>query len=221
MKHPVLCTLFTLFLTLTTAQPFVASYATELWNSQKKSNSGGKTYYYNKSKSSTSGNVTLYNTTTPPAYNTSKNGGLKQTLQGYQKVEVSGQHSSKLWGLMSPSALANRQADIEHALQVEYDTRKITAAHITTVFKEVQTAQMKADKEYQNTLSEYQQKKQAEELAAQQKKEQALNGGTSHRKKTYSASGSGKKKLYVTSKESTETNTKLKKPKRLFNDPNR
>ncbi len=234
MKHPILCTFLALVLTFTTALPFTGLHATELWNSQKKgsnSKDGGKVYYYNKSKSSPTakGGITLYNRQAQQSYSSHVGGGIKSTIESYKKVKYSGQHPSDLWKYMSDSAVQNRQADIDNALQVEYETRQKTAAHMANMLKEVQVAQVKAEQSYQKELAEYEALKKAEELEKQKKKEYALNGGknyksySSSKKNTYTSSkASGKKSIYNKSASSKKSTTiKMKKPPKLFNSPNK
>ena len=219
MRHPVLCTFLALILTFTTAQPFAGLNAAELWNSQKEKGTSKKTYYYNQSKSSNKKGITLYNSQSSQKSNSISLGGgdLKSTLQAYKNVKVSGQHPSKLWKFMSTSALKNRQADIDHALQIEYKTRQDTAKKMTALFKEVQIARIKAEKEYQKQLADYYEKKEAEELEKQKKKEEALSGA-GYKSKSYSSKNSGKKKVYKISG-AKDKKVRLKKPKRLFNSP--
>ena len=224
MKHPILCTFLALVLTFTTALPFTGLHATELWNSKNSQKNDGdqKTYYYTKSKPSSKGGITLYNKKSKQTYVSSNSGNLKATLEGYKKVKFSGQHPSDLWKYMSDSAIQNRQADIDNALQIEYDTRKKTAKHMVNVFKEVQKAQAEAKVKYQKELDEYYAMKEAEELAKQQKKENALNGGTAYKgkskNKSYVSKGNGKKVIYSkSSSDSKTTSIKLNKPKKIFN----
>lgn len=233
MKHPILCIFLALILTFTTAHPFAGLQATELWNSQKKgsdSKDDGKIYYYNKSKSSPTakGGITLYNRKAQQSYSTSIGGGLKATINGYKKVKFSGQHPSDLWKYMSDSAIQNRQADIDNALQIEYETRKKTANHMASMLKEVQVAQIKAEQSYQKELAEYEALKKEEELEKQRKKEYALNGGKNYKsqrskKNTYTSSKVSSVKSASSKSESGKKTTviKMKKPKKLFNSPNR
>ncbi|MGN7439276.1 MAG: hypothetical protein ACTHOO_11615 [Alcanivorax sp.] len=228
MKHPIFCLFMVFALVVSTASPMTILNAAELWNSQSGKSKSGTPSYYNASKGTAKHGITLYNKQSNRQGISLGNSGLKSTLQGYKKVEMTGQHKSKLWGFMSDSAAANRQADIDNALQIEYETQKYTSKEMTKVINDVRAYQLKGQQKHAQDLNEYYEQKALEEQEREKKKQAALNGHTYKAPAAYTSKGvaqAGQKKAYKTTvskpTKAGEVSVELKRAPKLFNTPNR
>ncbi len=224
MKRPVLCIFLAMFMAFTAVEPFAGLNAAELWNSRKSTTIDKKTYKFYTKRQDSKEPVTLYNRVNPrKSYNDKYGRGVKATLQEYRDVKLLKQQKSKLWDRMSQGAVKNRWADTDNALQIEYETRKATAKHMVSLFKQMKSDQAKAELEFQKQLDSYYQKKREEELERQAKKEDALNGGRSYNRSYKYSKKKHRNIIYkkTSSSNSREKRVQLKKPKPLFNSPNR
>jgi len=224
MKRPVLCIFLAMFMAFTAVEPFAGLNAAELWNSRKSTVTDKKTYKFYKKREEGKKPVTLFNAQSPRKSPDSKYGSkIKQIVDSYKDVKLMKQNSPKLWDRMSPGAVKNRWADTDNALQIEYETRKATASHMISLYRQMKSDQAKAEKEYQSQLNQYYEDKRAEELERQAEKEDALNGGSSGNRVYRSSKKKNRNIIYKkkSSSRSKETRVKLNKPKPLFNSPNR
>ena len=206
--------------------------AAELWNSTNSSASEKKVYYYNGAKRDDSKQgITLYNKQSTKR-GISLGSGLKSTIEGYKKVSMSGQHKSKLWKFMSQSAIENRQADIDNALQIEYETQKKTSKAMIKSIKEAQAYQLQGHKKHQQALNEYYEKEALAKAEREKKKQAALSGKTYRAPPVASSSKAmsqaALQKKYKSSSSSTSSDKKAKEVRvplnpgtKLFNTPNR
>ena len=226
MKRPVLCIFLAMFMAFTAIEPFAGLNAAELWNSRKNTVTDKKTYkFYKKRQESSREPVTLYNAQTPrKSYGRKYGAGVKAALYEYKNVKRIKQQKSKLWDRMSPGAVKNRWADTDNALQIEYETRKATAKHMVSVFKQMRSDKIKSERKYQEQLADYYEKKREEERARQEEKEYVLSGGSRGYKRSNKSSYKKRKNIIYKKKPysgSKEIRVKLDKPKPLFNSPNR
>jgi hypothetical protein len=226
MKHPYLCACLTFALSVTAYHSGVRLNAAELWNATGTGASSPSSSYYVKKKEDRKGqSETYYNATRKfnPANRTelfnsqdqtkvsSGEGGLDSAIYSYKNVKMGKQRDSKQFKTMSANAVANRQADIDHALQIEYDTRKATARNRIEVAKRVDAARAKFKRDRQTELAAMQSEEETKAMERERKKARALG-----RTGAYRTSNSGVK--YKTKDASSKD---LKKPTRLFNDPNK
>lgn len=229
MRHPYLCAYLTFVLSVTAYHSGVRLNAAELWNSTGVGSSppSSSSYYVKKKEDRKGQSETYYNATRKfnPAnraelFNSqdsskvsSGEGGLDSAIHSYKSVSMGKQRESKQFKTMSARAVANRQADIDHALQIEYDTRKQTALHMIEVAKEDDAARAKARRNRQAELATMQEEKEAKVQERQRKKDRAL--GISNGTHRVSKNGGSRKGI------ESSSSTDLKKPTRLFNDPNK
>ncbi len=121
---------------------------------------------------------------------------------------------------MSSDAVANRQADIKLAMSIEYSTKKATAKHMIEVQKQVDIAVAQGEKQHEAAVAAYEAEQEAKALARQRKKDIAL-GRVASLGKSSGTSSSSRSSAYTTQSSSTASSSLgLKKPSRLFNDPN-
>lgn len=224
MKYPILCSFLAVIFTVSVFQPFTSLDAAELWNSQKKGNTARTKSYYNSTNSSNrTPSATLYNSRKSRSPDKVIYGkGLDSVVLAYENVKMSGQKEPKQWKSMSSNAKANLQADIDRALKVEYKTRKNTAKTMIKVFKEDEVARHKNKKMHEKAIAARKADKAEKELERQRKKDFALgkaDRGSTRRSVKGSYTASGSKKVRKARKNSSSS-TRLKKPKRLYNDPN-
>lgn len=225
MKYPILCAFLVVVFTASAFQPFASSDAAEIWNSQRKNSTSRTNSYYNPSgkASNRTPSATLYNSRNSRTPDKVKYGNrLDSVVQAYKDVKMSGQRESKQWKHLSSNAKKNRQSDIDRALQIEYKTRKNTAKSMIQVFKEDEIARQKNKKRHEAERAAREAAKEEKALERQHKKDIALGraekGSTrSSVKGSYTASGSKRVRRV---RKSSSSSTRLKKPKRLFNDPN-
>ena len=209
MKYPVFFTCLVCLLTVF-PRPFTSADAAQLWNKPEAAKSGktGKTYYGRKKRTGPDKGV-LYNRQGQTRKSFLHDGHLK-AVHAYSRVSMPGQKPSRLWGIMAPSAVKNRQADIEFALQQEYNIRKKVAADMLQTLK-LRAQQRAADeRRHQDALARYAAEQTAIKQHKLEKKQRAL--GLSAAGPAQKSAGTYKRK---------EKGTGLKKPRRLFNDPNR
>lgn len=158
MKHPILLMSLVGFLVVSDGNPFADLGAAEVWNSQSKRQiTSDKRTIFNKSKNSNIGKgpTTLYNRQSNSNINASSHGGLDARIQSYGNIGMTQQVPSKLWGLLSPSALENKQADIDYALQNEYERKKATAKVVIEAMKDFEAQRLKMEREYQAKMARY------------------------------------------------------------------
>ena len=240
MKHPYLCACLTFALGMTVYQPGVRLNAAELWNSTETGSSSSPYYvedksykenksgnYYNTPKNSnTVDSGVLFNVQDSAAFASRKGyGGLKSVVQAYKDVKKGKQRQSKQFAFMSASAVSNRQADIDFALQLEYKRRKATAKHMIEVYKEVEAARITSEKAHQEQRAAIEAEKQEKALERKRKKDRALGRKDSYRSSGRSSSSRSSSSRsshggYTTDYQPSSSSTRLKKPTRLFNDPN-
>ena len=212
MKYPVFCFFMVCFLTVMVAPPFIGADAAQLWNKPDRAKSGKA--YYNKRKPFEDADApVLYNQTKRDRMTPSGRGSLN-AIQAYGKVTMPGQKPSKLWETMAPSAARNRQADIDFALQQEYNIRKKVSAEMIKALRIRAQQDAAQEKKYQAELAAYRAEQDAIKQKKLEKKLQALGFLTSAAR-AYKSSGTYKRASRK------DDSTGLKKPKRLFNDPNR
>ena len=229
MKYPILCAFLVVVFTASAFQPFASLDAAEIWNSQRNSGTARTKSYYNPSgkasnrDSNRTSSATLYNSRNSRTPDKVKYGrGLDSAVQAYKAVKMSGQRESKQWKFLSSSAKKNRQSDIDRALQIEYKTRKNTAKTMIKVFKEDEIARQKNKKRQEADRAAREAAKEEKALERQHKKDVALGRaekGSTRRAAKGSYTASGSKKIRRVRK-SSSSSTGLKKPKRLYNDPN-
>ncbi len=226
MKHPYLCACLTFIMCVSAYHSGVRLNAAELWNStgvgtgspssyyvEKKE--GNSDSYYNSTRKPTANRQTALFNAKDPSTVTSGEGGLDAAIHAYKSVKLGNQRPSRQFKTMSAVAVANRQADIDHALQLEYNRRKATASLMIEVARQDNAAQAKARKDRQKDLAAMKAEKEAKAYEREQKKARALGRKSVYRASSSAASNSVRKR--VTSSSST---MELKKPARLFNDPN-
>ncbi len=204
MKRPILCLFMAGIFMFATFEPFTTSNAAELWNATPRGKTAGKgSTLYNKRGGSSDNS--LYNRKTQSRNNIlSPNHGLS-SIRTSKYVQMSGQHPSKLWRIMSPSAVKNRQADIDLALQQEYNIKKTTAKLVNNAIREGERHRIAGDKQHQKMLDKYEAERAAEKQERLDRKYNFLNGGaTKPNRRTYKST-------------STREETGLKKPRKLFN----
>ncbi len=209
-KHPILCLFMVSVFTIVTAHPFVHLSAAELWNSNKSSGSKSKSSLYNKKiRSQSSGGLTLYNSRNNNRH--ARSAGLRNNIQAYKRIKIARERkASRLWETMSPYAVVNRQADTDFALQREYNIRKKLRISMIRAAKDREAGRLASKQRYKEDMREYKEKKRAKKHAAWQKKQRYLDN--------YYYNTPIKKRKYISHREKPKTG--LKKPKRLFNDPN-
>ncbi len=181
--------------------------AAELWNSNKSSSGKSKGSYYN-SRSSDGRGITLYNRKNPDRSMASS--GLRSNIRTYRNINIAReQKASRLWQTMSPSAIINRQADTDNALQHEYNSRKRMKNLMVAAAKNRSAYRLAGNKRHKANLERVRSERLAKKQALWAKKNRALQrvDDTWHSRKYHKA-------------RVKERNTSLKKPKRLFNDPN-
>ena len=223
MKRPVLCLFLTCMFTFVTAQPYMSLNAAEIWNkgnhgSEKKKS--GKPRYFNtpkhgeRPKFDDGEKPRLYNykKTSKKDRKLANAGSLKAKVFG-KKITMSGQKPSKLWSYMSPNAIKNRQADTDFALQQEYNIRKTTAQRMQASHIQSQKKLLKMMQKDQLRMARFYKEREEKEEARQQKKINAF---------AHLTRGKTKYNVPGTYKSSMEKNSMgMKKPKRIFNDPNK
>ncbi len=204
MKRSILCLFMAMVFTFSTAKPYTNSNATELWNSTSRGSDkpSGNSLYNKIDPDSHRG--TLYNTKKTFDKKSYHRKGLS-SIRTSKDIKMSGQKPSKLWGIMAPSAVKNRQADIDAALQQEYVIKKKTANIVNKAIRESEKFRIASQKHEQKLVEEYEANKLAEKQARLERKYRALNGGVS--RTAY--------KAYKSS--SQKDNNGLKKPRKLFN----
>ena len=225
MKHPYLCVCLTFVMCLTAYHSGVRLNAAELWNSTRSgaSSSDSPSYFVKKKEDVRGQSATIYNDSRKSnqvnrktLFNSknssivsSNGGGLDEAIHAYNNVKMGKQRPSRQFKSMSPNAVSNRQADIDLALQHEYDRRKATARMMIDVAREVGATRARTDRERQEELVAIREEKEAKALAAQRKKDRAIGKNVAYRT-------SNRNVRYKKSSSSSD----LKKPTRLFNDPN-
>ena len=210
MKHLLLCLFMICAFTVSTVRPFMDLNAAELWNSRSGAEKPSKGYY-NKRKSSKGSGSTIYNRNRPSSEVPVSNSGLRSSLQAYKKMKVSrDQKSSKLWSKMSSSAVMNRQADIDNALQREYKIRKRTTARMIAGAKQREADRIAGEKKYKALLEKIRADKNADKAERAARKERALKNPNAR------STTSSSKRVYKSS--SKKRDIGLKKPKKLFNN---
>ncbi len=215
MKNRILFFAITLALSCVTYQPIQGLSAAELWNSQSSnaSKKSGKNTYYNSSRKNnapSNGKSTLYNGTgnTGTIGRVSKGSSIiASTIKEYKNLQVRKNKPSKMWGLLSPAALKNRQADIDNALKIEYDRKKGALAARVRAYKNTQKEMNAQKKEHAAFRKELKEQREAYKQARLEKKMRAL-GKSKNQRKTFSSNNRVK-----TTKKSSN------KPKRIFNIP--
>ncbi len=211
MKHPFLCVFMVCALTMATAHPFVNLNAAEIWNSGTKNNSGK---YYNNPKTGQDGDGKYYNDTGKTYEGTYKPGARKKlnALHAFSGAKKSGRKESKLWSLMSPSAIASRNADTDYALQKEYERAKRNDELMKKVYADNEEEYYKALLRHQDRVGENLRMKNKAKEDREKKKLRAfkqLSNGSFYRPSPKYTAG-----------EDNKNPMGLKKPKRLYNDPN-
>lgn len=175
MKHPILLISIVSLFVVGDGNPFTDLGAAEVWNSQSKRQvTSDKRTIFNRSKNSNvgKGQTTLFNRQDYSNINSSSHGGLNAKIQSYKEVDMTQQVPSKLWGLLSPQALANKQADVDNALQNEYERKKATAKVVIAAMREYETHRVKMEREYERNLERSQ--KDSEKSKIDKKAIQAL-----------------------------------------------
>ncbi len=216
--------------------PLLGLNAAEIWNSQSR-DTKKKSTLYNTPKDSKIGKgpTTIYNRQSNPGIETANDGGLRLKLEAYQNIQKVQQHPSKLWPLLSPQALENKQTDIDIALENGYKRQLESAKSVTKMLKEDAVLIAKAEIEHQERVAAYFEARARKEEERWLKKERAVYGTESESvSKRYTATSSARSSAESELSESQsissankrnsgpiENKQILKKPKRLFNDPNR
>ncbi len=177
MKRPILLMSMVALLVVSDGNPFADLGAAEVWNSQSKRQiTSDKRTIFNRSKNSSVGKgpTTLYNRQSRSDINASSHGGLNSRIQSYKSVDLTKQVPSKLWGLLSPQALENRQADIDHALKNEYERKKATSKVIIAAMREYEKHRVKVEREYERNLERMKQDPEGYQERQNEKRIQAL-----------------------------------------------
>ncbi len=242
MKHPYLCACFTFVFCVVAYHSGIRLNAAELWNSVGvgKSSSFSSSYYVRKNKrDSEKKSRTLYNATKrfnqadrhskrrvlfnsqDPSKVGSGKGRVEAAIYTYKSIRLREQRSSKQFEIMSADAVANRQADIDHALQLEYERRKATAKHMIEVARADEAARFRAKKARQLKLASIEAEKNKRDEERARKKARALGMAGAYRTSRSSSNNSRRKVTRKLLPPSSSSAVKLKKPARLFNDPNR
>lgn len=157
MNKPFLFLSLTSLLIVNVFNPFTDLGAAEVWNSQKKRNvTTEKRTLYNAPKNSRvgKGSTSLFNRRN---HNSTKSGtsNLAQRIQGYRQINVTQERPSILWKLLSPEALASKQADVNIALQNEYKRKKETAKAVVAAMKEYEVHRLKKQREHEEKVEKY------------------------------------------------------------------
>ncbi len=214
MKRPFLCLSLTALMVISVGNPFTDLGAAEVWNSQKKRNvTSEKRTLYNTPKNSRAGKgvTTLFNRQNYGNVNTGTN-GLNQRMQSYREFNVTEQRHSKLWDLLSPEALASKQADVNQALKNEYERKKETSKTVIAAMKEYEAYRLKAKREHEIKVAQYEADRDKYEEEQRALRDQALSEAQSSVAKD---SRKGQSSDVVS--QSNETTQVLKGSTRLFN----
>lgn len=216
MKRPFLLFSLTVLMVISVGNPFTDLGAAEVWNSQKKRTiTSEKRTIYNTPKNSRAGKgaTTLFNRKDFGNINTGSN-NLNQRIQSYRQIDITQQQPSKLWGLLSPQALASKQADVDHALKNEYERKKETAKTVIAAMKEYEVHRLKAVREHEKKVAKYhedrEQYKEEQKTLKEQAFAQAQSSSDSNREKS-------SQKSSETAARSGDNAQVLKGPVRLFN----
>ncbi len=206
-KRPILCLFMVCAFTIVTVKPFTQLSAAELWNSSEPRGERSKKSLYNKRYKDDS-SPTLYNRQN--SGRTYSSAGLNRDIRAYRRIKIAREtRESRLWKFMSPSAIISRQVDTDHALQYEYNSRKRLRNNMVRAAKSREAYRLAGEKRHKAAVEKFQEKKRLERRAAWKKKHDALRWGDDYQR-------SNRKYKSVRKKPKTG----LKKPKRLFNDPN-
>lgn len=176
MKRPFLFLSMTSLMVINVFNPFTDLGAAEVWNSQKKRNvTTEKRTLYNTPKNSRAGKGTtsLFNRQN---YGSAKRGtnSLAQRIQGYRQISITQEKESLLWGLLSPQALASKQADVNQALENEYIRKKDTAKTVVAAMREYEKHRLEVEREHQEAVAKYNADREQYEKEKQEKRNQAV-----------------------------------------------
>jgi len=124
MRQKFFATVVVFTFLVTASLPFMGLNAAELWNKQSDKATEAKKYY-NAPKNSVK-KRSLYNTQQTQG---NKAQGVigrveNNSIGKIQKVSIGKQVTSKLFSIMSESAVENRTSDVQNALQVAYEQKK-------------------------------------------------------------------------------------------------
>ncbi len=211
MKHPILCLFMILSFTVSVIPESEPLSAAEIWNTNRVGGKKSEGSYYNKKNYGKNGSSVIYNKR-HKGDNRFRLPIVSRSVRNYKKMRISREiKASKLWKTMSPAAIRNRQADINLALQREYNLRIKLRNSMKIAARIREKSRKYAHIEHLKRVEEYKERKRARERIEWEKKQRFLDYGHDLIRK--------KKRVY---KVRTYKNDGigLKKPKRLFNDPN-
>ena len=160
--------------------PLLGLNAAELWNSQSKDRPSAKKQLFNSQLPRVQGSVTLYN---PQSRILARNShsGIKQNLEVFAKVDRSKQVPSKLWGLLSPQALANKQSDIDYALQKEYERKQATAVAMRASIRKNEAVKLQNARKHEALVAAYRAERQQLNSQGKSQTASAVDRGFSNR----------------------------------------
>ncbi|MFP4097857.1 MAG: hypothetical protein ACLFU1_03610 [Alphaproteobacteria bacterium] len=219
MKHPYLCVCLTLALSITVFQPTVRLDAAELWNSQNRSSSrivpyianrGGETgSYHNRSGRSFEGG-TLYNSRNPASRRSGT--GLRvssltreRTSYGLREMQMPAH-----WSSLPVHALAHRKAITQCILEKDRDLREGSARVMAEMRQNSQKNLAREEQKYLKKLAAFR----AERAEYSKLKRVALGKVSQEHRPSRNVYRS------YTARSDSSARGGLKKPVRLFNDPN-
>lgn len=217
MKHRFFCFLIVCIFTVSTAQTYTSVGAAELWNKKSHTQKSGKTYF-NKSKTSKKRTHALFNhkgasIKREKISTFSSRGGSGYGF--YTEIRMSEQKSSKLWKVLSPASLHNRQNDLDFALQQEYTILKKIAIEMNRETKKQKQVRYQNHKKHQRRVAQYKIDRVAAKLNEEKRRDIAYAKITKNKwsgRKVSSRHGGYKPKT-------KRSSTGLKKPTKLFNGP--
>lgn len=218
MKHRVICFLMACIFTATTAHPFMSVDAAELWNKGTSAKKSGKSYYNKSGNTTKKGTHTLFNRKGTVVHNEKSASAYRGHNAGYgfyTEVRMSEQKVSRQWKMLSASAVRNRQADVDLALQQEYEILKDVAKKMNIATKQQQKVRVQNYKKHQKEIARYKVAAAEAELDEEVRRDRAY-AKLGHKK------GKSSRKVSKSSGRKSATKTRssgLKKPTRLFNDP--
>ncbi len=203
MKRQILYIAMVSVFTFVIFQPYMNLNAAELWNSPSKGKDlGNKIYNQRKAYEA---KKSLYNRTNENKKSQFNHG--VSSIRTSKDIKMSKQYPSKLWEIMPASELENRQADIDFALEQEYNIKKKTAILVNKVIRDNEKRQYAAEKRYQKDLAKYELEELSDKAERLERKYRSI----------YSDSHKQLRRVSKSYKSSSSNNKSGNKPKKLFN----
>ena len=218
MRKSLILTLAFVGLGVLISLPFVGVNAAQIWNKGASSdnNAGEKPRYYNvpKTVGPQGEGQTYYNKSAKQGKSLNFDSGGLKVVKHYPKAVMGQQVPSKLWAYMAPAAKQAREDDIELALQRQYEIRQKNINAMKRRDAEAQELYLERERKYYSFYDEHRAELEQRKAEFEEKKRKAYKAMLANEGK-----GGYTTKNVRPSERSTSTG--LKKPKRLYNDPNR